>query len=129
MNSFIYNIQCISGDCLSFTITQFLETTSAEKWYHFSRGTNQYLFLASNSLTGNSVLFEWRGAFVPLQTLSTVGASAAAFLSVDGRDFLVVSNSGSTGDREINSTVYEFTDNGQLEVVNFDYMHVSCLHT
>lgn len=54
---------------------------------------------------------------MPVQTLSSIGATAAAFLSVDGRGFLVVSNSGSTGSREINSTVYEFTNSGELEVV------------
>lgn len=105
------------GDSHSFTTRQFLETTSAEKWYQFSRGSKQYLILASSSPTGNSVLFEWRGVFVPIQTLATVGATAATFLSVDGRDLLVMSNSGSPGNREVNSTVYEFTESGQLEVV------------
>ena len=52
-----------------------------------------------------------------VQTLSTVGATAASFLSVDGRDLLVVSNAGSSGNREINSTVYEFTESGQLQWV------------
>ena len=108
-----------SGDRLSFSITQFLDTLSAEKWYQFSRDQTQYLFLISSSPTGNSVLFEWRGAFVPVQTLSTDGASAAAFLSGGGRDLLVVANSGTTGSRETNSTVYEFTNDGQLEVVRF----------
>ena len=54
---------------------------------------------------------------MPVQTLSTPGATAAAFLSVGGRDLLVVANSGTTGSREINSTVYEFSISGQLEVV------------
>ena len=107
-----------SGDILSFSVTQFLDTVSAEKWYQFSRGNRDYLFLMSSSLTGNSVLFEWRGVFVPVQTLSTVGATAATFLSVGERDFLVVANSGVTGNRETNSTVYEFTNYGQLEVVS-----------
>ena len=93
----------------------------AEKWYQFSRGDRQYLFLASSSVTGNSVLFEWRGAFVPVQNISTVGATAAAFLSVGGRDMLVVSNAGATGSREINSTVYEFTNSGLLEGVRFQF--------
>lgn len=54
---------------------------------------------------------------MPVQTLSTIGATAAAFLSVGGQDLLVVSNAGGSGNREINSTVYQFNDNGQLEVV------------
>ena len=52
-----------------------------------------------------------------MQNLSTYGASAATFLSVEGRDFLVVSNYGTEGNREINSTVYQFSDSGQLEEV------------
>ena len=52
-----------------------------------------------------------------MQYVSTVGATAATFLSVNGRDIVVVSNSGGSGNRELNSTVYEFTDSGQLEEV------------
>ena len=100
-------------------MTQFLETTEAVKWYQFTRDSTHYLFLASGSVTGYSVLYEWRGAFVPIQTLSTYGASSATFLSVDDRDFLVVSNYGTAGNRETNSTVYEFISNGALEEVKF----------
>lgn len=62
---------------------------------------------------------------MPVQSLSTYGASAAAFLSVDSRDFLVVSNYGTAGNREINSTVYEFSDSGLLEEVKPS--NVACL--
>ena len=106
-----------SGNYHSFTTTQYLETVSAEKWYQFSRGGREYLVVVSSSVTGYSVLFEWRGTFVPLQTLDTVGGTAASFLHVDGRDLLIISNSGSPGSREVNSTVYEFTELGALEVV------------
>ena len=98
-------------------MTQFLDTTEARKWYQFVRGDTHYLFLASSSLTGDSVLYEWRGAFVAVQTLSTHSASAATFLSVENRDFLVVSNRGTSGNSETNSTVYEFTSSGSLEEV------------
>ena len=107
----------LPGDILSFSVTQLLETTEARKWYQFSRDDTHYLFLVSSSLPGNSTLYEWRGAFVPVQSLSTYGASAAAFLSVDSHDFLVVSNYGTAGNRETNSTVYEFSDSGLLEEV------------
>ena len=90
---------------------------SAEKWHQFSRGGREYLVIVSSSVAGYSVLFEWRGTFVPLQTLDTVGGTAASFLHVDGRDLLIISNSGSSGSREVNSTVYEFTELGALEVV------------
>lgn len=68
-------------------------------------------------MTGNSVLYEWRGAFVQVQSVSTFGATAATFLSVEGRDLLVVTNSGTTGSRETNSTVYEFNNSGLLQKV------------
>ena len=116
------------GDSLSFTTRQFLETTSAEKWYQFSRGSKQYLVLASSSPAGNSVLFEWRGAFVPIQTLATVSATAATFLSIDGRDLLVISNGGSPGNKEVNSTVYEFTESGDLEVVHTQHETLCIFH-
>ena len=53
-----------------------------------------------------------------LQTLSTVGARAFTFVSMaGGRDLLVAANGGSSGNREVNSIVYQFTSAGQLEVV------------
>lgn len=106
-----------AGNILSFTVTQLLDTVSAEKWYQFSRNASEYLFLASSSQSEYSALFEWRGVFVLVHNLPTVNATAAAFFSTADDDLLIVTNSGYTGNREINSTVYRFTEGEQIEFV------------
>ena len=53
------------------------------------------------------------------QALSTNGATAFTSLSVaGGRSLLVVANGGSPGNREVNSVVYEFVGEEQVQVVS-----------
>ena len=55
--------------------------------------------------------------FHPVQTLSVSGASSFTFLSVGDQDLLVVANGGSPGNREVNSSVYQLNNEGQLQLV------------
>ena len=67
--------------------------------------------------------------FLLAQTLSVIGAMSFTFLSVgEGQqDLLVVGNGGSSGNREVNSTVYQFTEEGQLQLVSGVYACTVCV--
>ena len=65
--SLYYNNSHPIGDLQAFSTFQLVETISAEKWYEFSSAGQNYLAVASNAPTGQSTLYAWRGALLPIQ--------------------------------------------------------------
>ena len=101
---------------LSLEPLQLLNISSADLSYAFTTAFGGvFLVLASGS---QAVLYGWRGIYVPVQTLTTNNASGFTYVSpASGMNLLVVTNRGSPTNREVNSYIYQFTQEEQLSLV------------
>lgn len=109
-------ISLVAGDSLSVSTSQSLATSSASLWYNFTRSSGeQFLVLGTDSQT---VLYGFRGVFIPVQILAANGSSGfTAFSPRFGEDIFIAVDGGSEGNREMQSYVYRFTDNETVSLV------------
>lgn len=73
VNTFYWSFISDAGNVPAFPVFQLVETISAEKWYQFVSAGQEYLVLASSASDGESTLYAWRGALLPVQVLIVFG--------------------------------------------------------
>ena len=110
-------------------ISQRFSLPSAGDWLPFTHGSMQYLLLLSEAARGSSSegsrLYQWKGSFVLVQSLTTNSASAAdSFTAGSGRTFVAVANAGSNGNRSTDSVIYELVDGQLVQVGRSHIVHV-----
>ena len=100
---------------MSAGASQVFNTTSASVAYSFAGNDNLFLVIGSST---DAVLYGWRGVFTPIATLTANGVTGFTAFSVAGGDIvLVMTNGGTSGNRETFSIVYRVTATEEIIMV------------
>lgn len=99
-----------------FVANQSIATIGAKDWEHFEIGVEHFLVVANaqdntGSYLQDSVVYKWRGgAFVPHQSIATIGAFDWVHFMIGKEHFLAVANCNNVGDHSYlqDSFVYKW---------------------